>query len=165
MLANTEQDAERKKMLEQIRQNSEELSGIIDDLMTYAEPPKPGRPDSVKQLLDDAINLAAQKTGVDHVNYQIEAVDNLPKVFVDPAQLVSALANIICNSLESYPNKDGPVKIAAEADESGRFVTLAISDLGCGMDAETLRKATQLLFSQACGPKRGMAWPAQRPSS
>jgi putative nucleotidyltransferase with HDIG domain len=158
MLANTEQDAERKKMLEQIRVNCEELSGIIDDLMTYAEPPKPRPgPTAVKQMLDDAIHLAAQKTGVDHVNYQIEAIDNLPNVFVDPAQLVSALANIICNSLESYPNKDGPVKIAAEADESGRFVTMAISDLGCGMDVETLRKATQPFFSaKPAGRKRGM---------
>jgi putative nucleotidyltransferase with HDIG domain len=158
MLANTEQDFERKKMLEQIRQNSEELSGIIDDLMTYAEPPKPRPgPTAVKQMLDDAIHLAAQKTGVDHVNYQIEAVDNLPDVFVDSAQLVSALANIICNSLESYPDKNGPIKITAEADEPGEFVKLAISDLGCGMEAETLRKATQPFFSaKPAGRKRGM---------
>ncbi|MHC4362970.1 MAG: sensor histidine kinase, partial [Planctomycetota bacterium] len=51
----------------------------------------------------------------------------------------------------------GPIKITADADSSGRSVTLQISDLGCGMDAETVRKATQPFFSgQAAGRKRGV---------
>jgi signal transduction histidine kinase len=51
----------------------------------------------------------------------------------------------------------GLVKITAEADESGDFVKLQVSDLGCGMDEETVKKATQPFFSgHAAGRRRGM---------
>jgi signal transduction histidine kinase len=49
------------------------------------------------------------------------------------------------------------VKITASADKGSGFVKLTIADLGCGMDAETLQKATYPFFSnQPAGRKRGM---------
>ncbi|MDT8303345.1 MAG: ATP-binding protein, partial [Sedimentisphaerales bacterium] len=68
-----------------------------------------------------------------------------------------AIANVISNAAESYGEKPGPIKIAAEAAESGDSITLQISDTGCGMDTETLQKAIQPFFSvKAAGRKRGM---------
>jgi putative nucleotidyltransferase with HDIG domain len=156
LLAGAETDPEKKRILEQIHQNAGEISVIIDDLMTFAKPPEPrtARTD-IRQVLEEAIQLASQKIKVEHINVQIEAADGLNDVFVDSAQIVSAIANIICNSLESYTDKMGPIKITA--DPSDDFVQLQVSDLGCGMDAETIRKATQLFFSgRPAGRKRGM---------
>ena len=145
-------------MLKQIQENTNELSEIIDDLMAFARPqkPRPAQTD-IKQMLDEAIQLTSQKTGVEHINVQTDVADGLKDVFIDSAQIVSATANIISNSLESYTDKIGPIKITAEPGESGDFIKLGISDLGCGMDAETLQKATQPFFSaRPAGRKRGM---------
>jgi signal transduction histidine kinase len=76
---------------------------------------------------------------------------------VDSAQIVSAIANIISNAAESYGDRTGPIAITARTDENGKTVRLAIRDQGCGMDAATLKKATQPFFSaRPAGRKRGM---------
>lgn len=157
LLADTEADSEKKQILKQIQENTDEISQIIEDLISFAEPPPPKPAQTnIKQILDEATQLAAQKTDTEHINIQIEIADGLENVFVDSAQIVSAIANIFSNSLESYSGELGPIKVSAEQAE-GDFAKLAISDLGCGMDTETLQKATQPFFSaKPAGRKRGM---------
>ena len=158
LLAESETDPEKKRMLEQIRENTNQLSAIIDDLMTFAEPPQP-KPSqmSIKQILDEATHLTAQKQKLEQLDVQIDIADGVESVFVDSAQVVSAIANVFANSLESYDDGSGPIKVAATAENSGDFVKISISDQGCGMDAETLQKATQPFFcSKPAGRKRGM---------
>jgi putative nucleotidyltransferase with HDIG domain len=158
ILAKSETDSEKKQILRQIQENANEISAIVDDLMTFASPPqpKPTWTDN-KQMLDEAIQLTYQKTNVEHINVQIEVAKNIKNIFADSAQIVSAIANVISNSLESYTDKIGPIKITASTDGTGDFVKLTIADLGCGMDAETLQRATFPFFSnQPAGRKRGM---------
>ena len=157
-LAEGETDPGKKQTLKQIQQNAKEISAIIDDLFVFASPPQP-LPTWAdhRQILDEAVQLASQKTSVEHIDAWIEVAGDIKNVFVDSAQIVSAIANVISNSLQSYPDKAGPVKITASTDESGNFVKLTIADLGCGMDAETLQKVTYPFFSnQLAGRKRGM---------
>ncbi len=158
LLGQTETDLEKTQILKQIQENTNEIAAIIDDLMTFAAPPQP-RPSQIdiKQILDEATYLAAQKTNVEKLDVQIEVAETSKNVFVDSAQIVSAIANIFSNSLESYSGEPGPIKVTAEQDESGESVKLVIADFGCGMDPETLQKATQPFFSaKPAGRKRGM---------
>jgi signal transduction histidine kinase len=157
LLDEAETDPEKKRILKQIQENSGEISAVIKDLMSFANPPEP-RPaeTNIKQMLDEAVQLTSQKTGVEHINIQIEVAEDVKSVFVDSGQIVSAIANVLSNAIESYTGNLGPIKVTATA-ESGNFVKLQINDLGCGMDAETLQKATQPLFSaKLAGRKRGM---------
>lgn len=158
ILAKSESDPQKKQVLKQIQENAGRLSAIIDDLMAFAEPPQP-RPVStdIKQLLDEATQLTAQKQNAEKVDIQTNISEALENAFVDSAQIASAIANILSNSLESYDEGTGPIKVTAVNDESGSFVKLQITDSGCGMDAETLKKATQPFFSaRPAGRKRGM---------
>jgi signal transduction histidine kinase len=62
---------------------------------------------------------------------------------------------VIDNSVESYADALGPVKITAEPTDAG--VRVQVSDLGYGMDGETIRKAMYPFFSaKPAGRKRGM---------
>ena len=158
MLAKTEADPEKKQILKQIRQNTNKLSAIIEDLMTFAGPQQPrvARTD-VKQIIREGVQLTSAKMNVEHVNVRIDVAEGVKDVFVDSAQVVSAIANVICNALESYTDRLGQVKITAAPESAGAFVKLAVSDLGCGMDARTVQKATQPFFSaKPAGRKRGM---------
>jgi putative nucleotidyltransferase with HDIG domain len=149
---------EKKQVLTQIQENAGKISRIIEELMNFARPPEP-RPVqvNVKQMLDEAVQLTSQKTGVEHINIQTEVAEDLKSVFVDSAQIVSSIANVLSNAIESYTGTLGPIRVTATAEESGNFVKLQISDLGCGMDAKTLEKATQPFFSsKPAGRKRGM---------
>ena len=126
--------------------------------MSFAEPPQP-RPAQIdiKQIINEAVQLTSRKTNTENINVQIEIAQDIKSVSVDSAQIVSAIANVISNAVESYGEQVGPINIAADIDESGEMVKLTIGDLGCGMDPEVLQKATQPFFSaKPAGRKRGM---------
>ena len=101
--------------------------------------------------------MTAQKQNTEQLDIQTDIDEGLENALVDSAQIVSAIANIFSNSLESYNEGVGPIKVDAISEASGDFVKLKISDSGRGMDAETLQKATQPFFSaKPAGRKRGM---------
>jgi signal transduction histidine kinase len=92
--------------------------------------------------------------------------DSVNDVFVDSGQIVSSLANIIANAVESYEDKSGPASpktpgrggpVEIRAGRSGTIVWIDITDRGCGMDAETMAKAVYPFFSsKPAGRRRGM---------
>ena len=156
LLAKSETDAEKKRILEQIQQNAGELSAIIDDLMSYANPETPRPTETpVRQIIEEAIDLAGLKTNIDQSDIEIDVPSNMPDAMVDSAQLACAISNIICNGLEAYDKGGGPLTIKTSADGEG--VSIQVIDSGRGMDEQTLGKATQPFFSaRTAGRKRGM---------
>ena len=158
LLSQVEADPDKKRMLKQIQDNASEITRIVEDLMAFANPhePKPTRT-NVRQMLDEAIQLAAMKEKVDKLNVEIDVEDSAGDIYVDSAQIASAVANVLCNSVESYKDKSGPIKIISQPAENDGLVELQITDSGSGMDAETLSKATQPFFSnRPAGRNRGM---------
>lgn len=156
LLAQAETDGQKRHALEQIQANARDASCVVDDLMTFAQPPRPRAvATSLRQIIGEAIELAGQKTGAEHINAQVQVAPQVNDVLVDSAQIASALANVIANAVESYADTMGPVKITAGPHDGG--LRLQVSDLGRGMDAETLQRATSPFFSvKPAGRKRGM---------
>ncbi|MCK4752241.1 MAG: HDOD domain-containing protein [Planctomycetes bacterium] len=156
LLAKGEKDAEKKQVLNQIQENANELAWIIDSLMTFADPPPPRTEQvDIKQILDEAAQLTAQRMTVQQLDVEITGENK--NVSVDSVQIVSSIANIFTNAAESYSDGFGPIKVNIDIDKSDDFVEVRISDSGSGMNAETLLKATQPFFSvKPAGRKRGM---------
>jgi putative nucleotidyltransferase with HDIG domain len=158
LLAKSENDPDRKRILEQIQQNAGELSGIIDDLMSYANPEQP-RPTetAIGQIINDAVDLTKQKKQMNQLDIKIDIVPDTPVVFVDSAQISCAISNIICNGLEAYASGTGAIAIEVTANKVNRTVSMQIIDSGRGMDEQTLARATHPFFSaRPAGRKRGM---------
>ncbi|MHC4758269.1 MAG: sensor histidine kinase, partial [Planctomycetota bacterium] len=158
LLEQSETDEEKKKTLKQVNENAEEITRIIDDLLGFAEPAQP-RPEmtKVQQVLDEATQLAARRAGLDEIDVETNIANDAKEVFVDSAQIVSSLANIISNALESYEKKQGSVEVKVSSQQAGAFVAFNIADHGCGMDPQTLSKAANPFFSsKTAGRKRGM---------
>ena len=126
--------------------------------MTFANPKQPGKKQiKTSQILEKAVHLAKQKSGTQNANIEISVDEDAEQIFADSEQITEALANIICNAVESYLAKSGPVKITAQSINEYKSVKITISDLGCGMDSQTLQKATLPFFSaKPAGRKRGM---------
>jgi len=165
LIAQSETDGQKRNALEKIAENAREASNLVDDLMAYAQPPQPRVSlADIRQIIEEAIDLAGQKTGAEHINTQVHVARDVADVLVDSAQIASALANIIANAVESYADAMGPVKITVEPSPSPRDpsnsspgLTLQISDLGSGMDEATRKKAASPFFSaKPAGRKRGM---------
>jgi len=158
LLSGTETDIERKRMVEQIAENARKLSDIIEQMLAFAEPAAPRRKQvTVSQLIDQAVQLVGVTTKLDDLDVDVNIDDGVGKVYVDSGQLVSALANLITNSLESYGDHPGPVHVTAEQVRDVDMVKVSIKDQGCGMEEEIREKALSPFFSnKAAGRKRGM---------
>jgi two-component system sporulation sensor kinase B len=154
-LARTEIDAERKRTLALIQKNADDLSAMIDGLMSFASPATPkALPADIARIIEEASALAMRKTGAESVNLNTEVPGSVT-VIVDSGQTVSAIANIITNAIESYEQPGGPIMISASANE--KTVELKIADKGRGMNPEILQKATCPFFSaRPAGRKHGM---------
>ncbi len=158
MLGEAETEPGKRQVLAQISENAAELSAIIDGLMSFAKPQPPRLTQTnIRQMLDEAAQLAAQKTGRSQVDVRMQIDPELENVFVDSAQMASAIANVFANSLEAYNDGNGPIDVTVKRGSAEGVVEIQIADKGCGMDDETLRKATQPFFSaKPAGRKRGM---------
>lgn len=93
----------------------------------------------------------------------------LPKVRADANQLEMALLNLIVNARDATPS-GGKILISATSEElrhgavedlpAGRYVRLVVKDRGSGMDAETLRRATEPFFTtKGVGKGTGLGLP------
>ncbi|MGA2070996.1 MAG: HDOD domain-containing protein [Sedimentisphaerales bacterium] len=158
LLAKSENDPDRKRILEQIQQNAGELSGIIDDLMSYANPQQPRPTETgIGQIINDAVDLTKQKKQMNQLDIKIDVAPDTPAAFVDSAQISCAISNIICNGLEAYPSGSGAIAIDVSASKTSRTVSIQVIDSGRGMDEQTLARATHPFFSaRPAGRKRGM---------
>jgi PAS domain S-box-containing protein len=80
----------------------------------------------------------------------------LPRVLIDPNQLELALLNLAVNARDAMP-QGGRLEIGARNEHvseghstslrPGEYVCLWVADEGQGMDAETLRRATEPFFT------------------
>ncbi len=158
LLADSEDDEGKKKILIQIQNNAHQISQLAEDLLSFAQPRQPKlRKVNVEQIIEQAVKSAADKLKTQTNNVTIEVAEDIKDVFVDSAQIVTALANIICNSFESYIRKAGPINVTALSSASNGRVCITVSDLGCGMNSETVGKAVFPFFSaKPAGRKRGM---------
>ncbi|QUT05112.1 PAS domain S-box protein [Sphingobium phenoxybenzoativorans] len=93
----------------------------------------------------------------------------LPAVQADANQLEMALLNLIVNARDAAPS-GGPIQISATCETlqsnaisdlpAGSYIRLVVKDRGAGMDANTLRRATEPFFTtKGVGKGTGLGLP------
>jgi CheY-like chemotaxis protein len=88
------------------------------------------------------------------IELKLKLASELPLAIVDANQIELAVLNLVVNARDAMPD-GGVLTIVVDEGEPpaseelppGRYVRLAVSDTGHGMDAETLRKAIEPFFS------------------
>lgn len=157
LLLDEETDGKKKNMLKQIQQRTEDIYQIVNDLMTFARPNDPNRQSiAVGELIAKALDKTCRTYKLDAIQADVAGAEACGSVYADIHQMTQTLSYILANALQSYPDETGPIDIDCAATEDNR-VKIEIRDHGCGMDAETLVKATEPFFSfRPAGRRRGM---------
>ncbi len=157
-LATSEEEEDRKTMLQAISRQGQVIADIISDLMEFAKPSIP-QPHSVtiENLLEQVIASQKALAQENQVILEVKTEGNLPAIFVDPGQIRTAVEELVANAVDSYEGKGGTVVLSARYDELTSEVMLEVTDHGIGMDAETLGKAMDPFFSaKKAGRNRGL---------
>jgi CheY-like chemotaxis protein/two-component sensor histidine kinase len=110
-------------------------------------------PRNIADLVRGATDLIERSAG-GQVELRLDLPVTLPLALMDANQIELAVLNLVVNARDAMP-QGGVLSISAEQLEApaeddlpaGLYVRLRVSDTGQGMDAETLRKATEPFFS------------------
>ncbi len=146
----------QKHAAAQIYEHAQRLSHIITELMDFA---RPAAPNPVHCDLADLVGKALHeaKMADDPADRTIElTLSELPPVRVDAAQITAAIGQVIANALQAT-SATGKIQLHAAVEPQGRLVVLTISDDGCGMDTQTVKKAFDPFYSaKPAGRRRGL---------
>ncbi len=156
LLAKAVETPEAENSVAAIREAAGRLSTLISDLHFFAEPPRPARASAdVTDLLSKAIKDAKRSRtdeGLESLGVRLGVQGPLPPAYVDGSQLGAAVTELLRNALDSEPSEF--VELRAEtAAPDGRLV-ISVSDVGRGMDRETLLRATEPFFSRCDAGRR-----------
>jgi signal transduction histidine kinase len=84
------------------------------------------------------------------IQIELDLVDGIGHVRVDPAQFESAILNLAVNARDAMGGT-GRITIqtraVSDAERPGDYVMVAVSDTGCGMDAETVSRVFEPFFT------------------
>jgi len=158
LLAEGQADEPTRRSLLQIQDQARQVTALVEGLMSFADPtPARKAPTPVGQILDEAVELARQRLGDGNLDLSLSTAPDVTTVFVDSAQVATAVSNVLVNAFESYADARGRVEVRIHRDPEGQYAEIRVRDHGCGMDAQTLRKATLPFFSaKPAGRRRGL---------
>ena len=109
-------------------------------------------PTNLVDLVRGMTDLIERSIGT-QIELRIDLPETLPLALVDGNQIELAVLNLVLNARDAMPNGGTLLIEADQQTGSGgeiparQYVRLIVSDTGHGMDAETLRKATDPFFS------------------
>lgn len=161
-----QRDSTQWKLADGIQEEVDRLSGIVQNLLTMAEPAE-----SKMQYMDLAeeienylsfIDAQAVKQGV-HLELQIAS--DLPSIEFDPAELRQLLLNLVINGIQAMPGGGVvTVRVATQShDTSGpanntTSILLQIIDQGIGIRADVIDKVFEPFFTtKEAGTGLGLA--------
>jgi signal transduction histidine kinase len=118
-------------------------------------------------LFEEAVCLKSALASIKHpicwmvgpsIRVELTAENDLPAVFCNVRQFERVVLNLVINAKDAMPN-GGHLRISARRDilKDRVIVVLRVTDTGCGMSPETVKRAAQPLFTtKAAGRGSGL---------
>jgi signal transduction histidine kinase len=145
--------------LSEIRRAGERAAALTRQLLAFSrkQPLTPTLLD-LNELISDLQDMLRRLTG-DDVQLECRLDPQLQRVYADRSQIEQVVMNLAANARDAMPN-GGRLLVETRTDElnaanareyvglaAGRYVTLAVSDTGVGMDEATRTRAFEPFFT------------------
>jgi len=120
---------------------------------------------NLNSLIENLIKMLRRLIG-EHIDARFQPCPDLPSVRADAGMIEQVLMNLVLNARDAMPgggvleislaprHLTDPAALVHPESRIGRFVCLSVSDTGCGMDSETIKRAFDPFFTTK-GPGRG----------
>jgi len=123
-------------MLEEL----DRINNIIKEFLSLAKPSQPQlKITDINELISETLLLAEQEALMNEVMLKFIKGENLPLVFLDPAQIKQVILNIISNAIHAT-GPGGQVEITSHVDLEENMLVINIKDNGPGIPPEQLPK-------------------------
>src|SRR5271165_251289 len=158
ILAGLEENSRLRRFAEEIRNAGEQGAGLIQQLMAVArQRAVESRLLCLNDVFSEVHNLLTRLIG-ENIELVADLAADLGLVKMDPAQVQQIILNLVLNARDAMPdggrvtlttrNSDGPGPRRNELKQpADSWITLTVSDTGCGMDAETRSRLFEPFFT------------------
>ena len=134
-------------LFEMITRNSNRINQLITELLNATRfTDLVFVKTSVSSILNEAIDMARDRTELNNIVVQKEFSPVFDQVMVDAEKLKIAFLNIIINAIESMSAKENGILQLTTKSENGKCV-VEISDNGTGMDENELSKLFEAYYT------------------
>ncbi|WP_419780890.1 two-component system sensor histidine kinase NtrB [Maridesulfovibrio sp.] len=123
---------------------ADRLNRVVTDLL-YLSKPHELNPEilDLREICDSMQTLMG--FDLEHKGTRLHSELNTTEVYADPDGIRQVLLNLLVNSLDAVPQKDGYISITAERTEHG--VWLSVCDNGSGMPEDIRKHALEPFFT------------------
>ncbi len=138
---NDVEDGERQEFAKIIREESERLSHLIDDLLDLAKIAKGAiglnaEETDLRPLVERCCRLFSQEADERGIRLAWNVPEDVPTVFADPDAVVRVLTNLLGNAFK-FTEDGGTVSVSVRQERAGsgelRFVGVRVTDDGIGI--------------------------------
>jgi two-component system NtrC family sensor kinase len=142
-------EAEFRKYLSQISNETARVGRIVSDLLSFSRRSKPQRvPADLNKLVCSTLTLVGHKLKLINVETVLELQPDLPQVECDPSQIQQVILNLVLNGAQAMQSKGGgQLRIRTRLQPEGDTVELCVSDTGEGIAPENLSKIFDPFFT------------------
>jgi signal transduction histidine kinase len=135
-----------RKALEKTLKHGNRAAVVIESMMGMVRNETKSRETfNLAEMVSDCFNCLARDFGRDQIKVKIDIPSDLTLEAV-PSQLQQVIINLIINARQAMLEKGGLLKIEARQKDSTR-VLLQISDTGCGIEPDIMKRIFEPFFS------------------
>lgn len=136
---------ESLEMLQQIKETSSEMIGLIDQLLQYALVAKTELNQEKLSVTEEVSSVfQEQVAGNPHRQIHLEIKEQMPPIWADRMLFRQILRNVLNNAVK-FTEKRAPAIIEVQAEVTETHYTLTISDNGAGFDMNHAEKLFEVL--------------------
>ncbi len=157
LLRDLPEDHARRKDVEQIRKAADRGAQLTRQLLSFGQTPTlQARALELSSVVASMEGLLQRLVGAD-IRLRTRLRPGLGEVKMDPTQLEQILVNLVLNARDAMPSggtltiETGERQISGSTQgrsvKPGRYLVLAVSDTGSGMDGDTLSHAFDPFFT------------------
>ncbi len=146
-----------------VSKKNEFMEELVWDLLTLSKPREPlYEKTDLNALCEEICEIGDQREeGESPVRVDFRPDPNLPEVEVDGKGMRRCLLNLVTNAIDACTD-GGTTTVETLAPNADGKVRVVVTDTGCGMDEETVRKLFTVFFSTKGSKGTGLGLPVTK---
>ncbi|RJQ79671.1 MAG: hypothetical protein C4519_10890 [Desulfobacteraceae bacterium] len=138
-----------RKLIDNIENGSRRINRIVSDLKDFSRKKDNVRQDwvDIREVIESTLTICGGKLRKMVDSLEISIPEHLPKIYTDPEIVELILINLLINAAEATEKENGRVKLSASLDALKDGLRIEVSDNGCGMDEQTIKRIFDPFFT------------------
>lgn len=139
--------AKFRKYLATMETETVRCSEIVKNLLDFARPIRPAIDlVHVDEIITKSLFLVKHQIELQNIEIHYTENPDLPLIKADLKQIQQVLLNLFINGAQAMPD-GGKLSIKTDTDKKASFVSISVSDTGCGIHPENLNKIFDPFFT------------------